>query len=552
MNSTNKSFELNFFKGKKIKFNERSVIYFFLISAVILFLASSFFKQFELSIVSFSAILLNGIGLFFFNKSSSFSNFIFYSLLFLNLIVSLFFEKNVGFYICYFGIALLNVILFPINKLKQIRVNFVLIFICILFFLFYEYKNLPKIKIEENFKIYIFRFIYYFIFFIVCFAVTIITFNLKELESKILFYNQIILEVFENQIHSFFQIDNQYNIERFNTKASELFYLLFQKEILAGKNLLDYFINFDERNSILKLLNHVLINGNKVVIEKEFFFEKLSVWFLIIIDKIQLDLNEPKLIICFKNITSLKETEHYEQNLKNRAEMINLKKNKFIKIVTTKMLKPLEKILEIKNSIDKNKFQPNDLNYIDLIEFSTNHLIFFMKDLKSNSEFLSDKIFLKNKKDNLKLRIKLLFESFRLTHKFKEIEFFLVIDEKIPDQLFFDSKLISQILYNLLSNAYKFTEKGKIELSLSLISLNPKAKILFEVIDTGIGIKKESSDLIFRNFSQADNEVYKKFGGTGLGLNIVKRILESYNSEIFLESELMKGSKFSFFLELDI
>ncbi len=550
MFNLNKSFKLFFLFGKKIKLDEKKIIYFLLFSGVLFLIFSVLFKQFELTITSLIIITINFLGIIFY-KSKVFPYFIFYSLLSLNFILSIVFEKNLGFYISYFGVALLNVILFPLTKLKLIRINFFLIFFCIILFIVYDYKSFPKIKIAEEYSKYIFRFNYYFIFFLISISVSIITFKLQKLESKILYYNQIIVEIFENQIHSFFQIDTNFLIERYNQKAYDLFYLLFQKKVQVGKNLLDYLINSDERNSILKLLLTVLENGNKVIIEKEFFFEKLSVWFLIIIDKIQLDSEVPKLIICFKNITNLKETEIKEQLLKNRAEINHLKKNQFIKIVTTKMLKPLQKILEIKDSINKTNFRNLDLNYLHLIEFSTNNLIHFMNDLKSNSEFLSEKIFLKNKKDNLVERVKLLFESFRIAHNLKEINYVLNIDKNIPKELYFDTKLISQILYNLLSNAYKFTEKGKIELNLKLFTESPKVKILFEVVDTGIGIKKENSNLIFRNFSQENDEVYKKFGGTGLGLGIVKRILNNYNSEIFLESKLKIGSKFSFILELE-
>jgi CheY-like chemotaxis protein len=107
---------------------------------------------------------------------------------------------------------------------------------------------------------------------------------------------------------------------------------------------------------------------------------------------------------------------------------------------------------------------------------------------------------------------------------------------------------LSQILNNLLSNAVKFTDKGFVEISvLKLLHLNEnEIKVRFEISDTGIGIPFEKQQSIFQMFSQANSDTTRKFGGTGLGLTITKKLLQLFNSEIKLTSELNKGTTFYF------
>jgi CheY-like chemotaxis protein/anti-sigma regulatory factor (Ser/Thr protein kinase) len=139
-------------------------------------------------------------------------------------------------------------------------------------------------------------------------------------------------------------------------------------------------------------------------------------------------------------------------------------------------------------------------------------------------------------------------ELVRYDSNLKKIELELIIDPKLPQYVWVDSIRLKQILINLLGNAVKFTEKGKVTLSIyNKETLNEgENKILFSVKDTGIGIKKYFQDQIFNAFSQGDNSTTRKFGGTGLGLTISNQLLSLMNSKLALESEYGKGSEFTF------
>ena len=113
--------------------------------------------------------------------------------------------------------------------------------------------------------------------------------------------------------------------------------------------------------------------------------------------------------------------------------------------------------------------------------------------------------------------------------------------------------LLSQILINLISNAIKFTKNGDVSLNIKSLNSSPKkTKLLFEVIDTGIGISYELQESVFESFSQGSVKINRQYGGTGLGLTIVKNILELLGSRIQLKSVPNKGTTFYFEIEFEI
>ncbi|MER3329311.1 MAG: response regulator, partial [Candidatus Kapaibacterium sp.] len=134
----------------------------------------------------------------------------------------------------------------------------------------------------------------------------------------------------------------------------------------------------------------------------------------------------------------------------------------------------------------------------------------------------------------------------------KGIELIYEFDNSIPVNLKGDPLRINQILNNLVSNSLKFTEKGEIVISVYKIDENDEKMIVgFSVKDTGVGIPKSKLDTLFQSFQQADTSITRKYGGTGLGLTIVKNLITLMNGEISVESELNVGTTFKFTIELE-
>ena len=136
----------------------------------------------------------------------------------------------------------------------------------------------------------------------------------------------------------------------------------------------------------------------------------------------------------------------------------------------------------------------------------------------------------------------------------KQLNFSINIDSKTPSIVAGDSVRLSQIFFNFISNAIKFTPKnGNINLNIKPISINDKlANIEFSINDTGIGIPEEKLNSVFEPFVQTSNDTARKYGGTGLGLTIVKKLVELLGGTIKLHSELGKGSTFYFDLDIEI
>lgn len=180
-----------------------------------------------------------------------------------------------------------------------------------------------------------------------------------------------------------------------------------------------------------------------------------------------------------------------------------------------------ESLLDIINEIlDISKIEANKL-VLEKIEFNTRDLI------KKIEKLLSVK-------------------TFR-----KELEFTTNISSDMPDILIGDPLRIRQILINLAGNAIKFTNKGSVSINVKLLKKEKNnLKIEFSVEDTGIGISKEKIAYLFESYSQAEKSTTRKHGGTGLGLTISKKLVEMMDGTIEVESEIGKGSKFYFIIEL--
>ena len=129
----------------------------------------------------------------------------------------------------------------------------------------------------------------------------------------------------------------------------------------------------------------------------------------------------------------------------------------------------------------------------------------------------------------------------------------LAIDPNIPENVIGDPTKLSQIFINLINNSLKFTQKGEVKITASLLPTeNQKASIYFEIADTGIGIPVDQLESIFDSFSQGSVEINRQYGGTGLGLTIVKRLLIILGSNIRLKSQVGIGSVFSFTLDFKL
>jgi len=256
--------------------------------------------------------------------------------------------------------------------------------------------------------------------------------------------------------------------------------------------------------------------------------------------------NNPKGYIgTIVDVTSLKEAE---------LELIeaNKVKDNFLSSMSHEMRTPLNAVIGISNILLMDNPKVEQLENLNALKFSSNHLLNLINDILDYSKLKIGKIKLYNENFNLREIVTGLEKSFSYYAQDKGLDFIFDIDDNIPKYVIGDSLRLSQILTNLLNNAIKFTLKGSVSCHISLLdSSESKTRIEFKIKDTGIGISDKNIDKIFERFTQAEDHTTRKFGGTGLGLSIITKLLELLGSELNLDTKLDEGSTFSFTLDFD-
>jgi CheY-like chemotaxis protein len=210
---------------------------------------------------------------------------------------------------------------------------------------------------------------------------------------------------------------------------------------------------------------------------------------------------------------------------------------------------PLNAILGFTRLLKETDLDEDQKEMMEAINFSGKNLLVIVNDILDFSKIEANKMTFEGVLFNMNEAVKNALHLLILKAEEKNIELIYNVDNDISDQLIGDPTRLNQILINLIGNAIKFTEEGYVELDVNLIKDEPTfSEIEFIVTDTGIGIAKEKLDLIFESFNQASNDTTRKFGGSGLGLTITKKLIELQGGKIEVESELNKGSKFVFTL----
>ncbi len=234
----------------------------------------------------------------------------------------------------------------------------------------------------------------------------------------------------------------------------------------------------------------------------------------------------------------------------NKTEQLSRIRQEFLSTMSHEIRTPLNAITTIATMLNEEKNR-NDKSLIETLKFSSNHLMQIVNDILDYTKIDLGKMTLDFQPTEIKDFLNNFYNTYNLQAKEKSIQLKLITDSKLAKIYFLDTSKLNQILGNLLNNAVKFTDKGTITLELVITEKNAEFdKILFKVSDTGIGIEKENLKLVFDSFSQLKSGITRKKDGAGLGLSIVKKIIELHESEIHIESIVGKGSIFSFELTL--
>ncbi|MFN4298166.1 MAG: response regulator [Thermaurantimonas sp.] len=222
-------------------------------------------------------------------------------------------------------------------------------------------------------------------------------------------------------------------------------------------------------------------------------------------------------------------------------------KNEFISTMSHELRTPLNGIMGMASMLKTNETDPNRLNKVESIIQNTERLTSIIDDILNLSDLESGKIQLKYNKLNIR---EIINKSVELTNHFrkdKSIDLDILIDPTIDEVLVGDELRIKQIFVHFISNAFKFTQKGKVVISGKLLKNNDNIQeIEFSISDTGQGISKEKLNDLFNSFKQADGSHARKHGGIGLGLALAQQLINLMGGSISVKSEINKGSTFTF------
>ena len=253
------------------------------------------------------------------------------------------------------------------------------------------------------------------------------------------------------------------------------------------------------------------------------------------------------------DISQIKATEAALVKAKNEAEKASAYKNEFLATMSHEIRTPLNAIIGLTDLMLLKKPEGELRENLDTLSFSATHLLSLINDVLDLSKIESGKVEFVNAEFSLQDTMAGIYQTFVTKCREKGNVLTYKIDGSIPELLSGDQLRLTQIMNNLVNNAVKFTDNGKIEIMvLPAGHTGNKMKLLFQVIDTGIGISPEHQKKIFEDFVQADAGIAQRFGGTGLGLAITKKLIELQYGVIGVESVLHQGSKFFFTLQFDI
>jgi len=248
-----------------------------------------------------------------------------------------------------------------------------------------------------------------------------------------------------------------------------------------------------------------------------------------------------------RDITATKETERQLVAAREAAFAASQAKSEFLSSMSHEIRTPMTAILGMAELLAEGELNAEQCRYIEILGNNGHALLDLINSILDLAKIESGRLTLEQVAFDLSEVVEKSAQTLAIRAHAKRLELIVSIAPEVPIALLGDPLRLRQVLINLIGNAIKFTERGEVLVSVERESApGERLRLKFSVRDTGIGIAKDKLPALFAAFSQADNSTARKYGGSGLGLAIVKRLVNLMQGEVMIESELGKGSVFSF------
>ncbi|WP_168194040.1 PAS domain-containing hybrid sensor histidine kinase/response regulator [Pontibacter sp. SGAir0037] len=321
----------------------------------------------------------------------------------------------------------------------------------------------------------------------------------------------------------------------------------YKEEEMLGKEIFKFFPVSHQANAdsyLERIRQEVVVNGVLAIFNKQ--QEKRYLYYQNY--KVQEQGEEDTYVIGIaQDITDRMKIEEELKKAKEAAEESARVKENFLANMSHEIRTPMNGILGMTGLLNKTKLDATQQNYLDVIKRSADNLLVVINDILDMAKIEAGKIEIEQIPFNLAETVTAAYQTLKYKAEEKELDYILKMQPIDNPMLIGDPYRLNQILLNLLNNAIKFTETGSIALHVEVLQETSDAlELEFLVSDTGIGIPKAKIEDIFKEFTQAYSSITRQYGGTGLGLNISKTLVELQNGSISVESEEGKGSIFKF------
>lgn len=254
------------------------------------------------------------------------------------------------------------------------------------------------------------------------------------------------------------------------------------------------------------------------------------------------------------SLVDVTERRRYERELlaaRNEAEEAARLKGELISMVSHDIRTPIGTLMSVGELLERTPLTADQAKFVQILKTSTANLMNLVNDVLDLGKLEAGRMRLEQKPLDIRLLVEMLAAELRLEAERKGLALQVAVDPDVPCCLIGDPIKIGRIISNLLGNAIKFTDHGSVRIAVTVAgSDRGKVTLRFEIRDTGIGIDQDLLGRVFDDFTQGSQDIVGRYGGSGLGLGICKKLLAMYGSALQIESEPDKGSTFWFDLEL--